>query len=144
MAEIPIDIPDLETVARGIFSPYHLKGNKPIWQAFRPPPASTDVSVMRRDHMGHDACLERGRSMGAPQSSPPKLFRGLALICAMNVRAAGSDVVDSRQCFPGHADIQHKFSSPPPGVLPTPAELALMREVCLRLLDGVEYHPDGP
>lgn len=38
---------------------------------------------------------------------PPKLYLGLAFVSAGNVRKNGSDVIDSREEYLGHADIRN-------------------------------------
>lgn len=42
-----------------------------------------------------------------PQESQPKIYEGLALISVEVVRSFGSEVVDSRKEYLGHADIKH-------------------------------------
>lgn len=42
-----------------------------------------------------------------PRSDPPKFYRGLAFVPVEAVRKAGSDIVDSRHEYLGHADIRN-------------------------------------
>jgi hypothetical protein len=57
------------------------------------------------------------------QLKPPKTYVGLAYVSARVVRECGSEIVDSREEYLGHADIVHGVGPQPRGV-PLPAATA--------------------
>lgn len=113
---LPLDILDKERLARAIFSPYHIdKSGKLKKEAFKAPTGKRDVSVNRLRALDADACKARSRAIRNPGS-----FKGFAVIVAEDIRACGSDIVDSRDLYLGHADIVHPIV-PKKGV-PAPPE----------------------
>lgn len=135
MCEIPVEVANEETVVRGIFHPYHTKGSKLHWNAFRPPPGRADVSVMRHDYLGPEECRVRAKVIGGTD----KQYRGLASIRVRSVRDVGPDVVDSRDQFLGHADIMHihvvQAGEPPDDG----HAFELLRETCKRLVKAALF-----
>ncbi|WP_295990878.1 hypothetical protein [Rugamonas sp.] len=105
---IPRNIADDEILVRAILSPYHLKKNKLSPQAFASPPERDEVSVNRGRYV---ACwLAKAyakRWVQLPADVPPKMYTGLALISARAIRRLGSEVVDTREEYMGHADLKH-------------------------------------
>lgn len=104
MCDIPVEIDGAEKIVRAIKTPFHLKKNKSTKlarAAFRPPPGTDEVSVMRHGYMGTNACRAKAKEIGQAA------YVGMAALLAHGVRNAGAAVVDSRQEFCGHADIRH-------------------------------------
>jgi hypothetical protein len=80
----------------------------------------------------------RVQSLGA---NPPKEYQGLAAVRVLAVRDVGSDIVDSRHIFEGHADIKHgvirKAGEPPDS-----AKVLALRERLKKLIGFTTYYPD--
>ena len=136
MIEIPIEVSDAETIVRGIFHPFHLNGTKLKWHAFRPPPTRADVSVARHDYLGTDQCRTRAKSVRSPGE-----YRGLASLKVQAVRAAGPDVVDSREQYLGHADIMHVYILEA-GEPPESKVFGELRDTCKQLAKEATFRPD--
>jgi hypothetical protein len=97
------DIADDERLARAVFYPHHIaKSGKIKKEAFKAPTGRRDVSVNRLRAIGADECKMRAKSIRNPGE-----FKGFAVVSAADVRQSGSDVVDSREFYFGHADIMH-------------------------------------
>jgi len=129
MCDIPVDIGDRELIVRGILDIHLDKKGKLKSNAFRPKANTDDVSVMRHDYMGSDACkvTARGLAHGTIE------YRGLAVLLASEVRRAGSQVTDSREGnYCGHAHISHGIVVPPDE--PVPSEQTLRLDERLREL----------
>jgi len=108
MPDVPIEIANEEAIVRGICSPYHVssKGKlKP--EAYDPSPATDEVSVIRHAYVGSDFCKKKAKELEDREKR--KIYQGLAVLSARQIRSVGSEVVDSRQIFFGHADIKHGF-----------------------------------
>ena len=100
---LPGAIADEERLARAVFYPYHIaKSGKIKKEAFKAPTGGRDVSVNRLRAIGADECKMRAKSIHSPGT-----FEGFAVVTAGDVRQCGSDVVDSREIYFGHADIMH-------------------------------------
>jgi hypothetical protein len=136
MVEIPLEVAGAETIVRGIFSPYHVNGTKLKWAAFRPPSERRDVSVARHDYLGTEQCRARARAVTSPGE-----YRGLASLKVEAVRAAGPDVVDSRDQYLGHADIMHSHI-PEPHEPPESEAFTALREICKQLARAATFRPD--
>ena len=111
---LPLIVTDEERLARAIFHPFHLTdAGKLKPAAFKAPSGRRDVSVNRLVAMDPDNCKARARAIANPGT-----FWGFAVIAALTVRQSGSDVVDSRELYLGHADITHAMvlqkNEPPP------------------------------
>jgi len=105
---IPKEIADGEILVRAILSPYHLKKNKLSPQAFASPPERDEVSMSRGCYVPYWlAKAYAKRWVQQPTGTPPKMYMGFALISAQTVRRLGSDVIDSREEYVGHADLKH-------------------------------------
>lgn len=121
MCDIPLELLADEKLVRAVKTPYHLKKNKRSLQpaAFRPPPERDDLSVMRLDYMGADACKAKAKEISAENE-----YVGLAAINADQVHKVGATVVDSREGqFCGHAHISQGVPYPEKGKA-VPPELA--------------------
>lgn len=130
---LPLHVSDEERLARAVFHPFHLTDNGKIKPAaFRAPSGRRDVSVNRLVALSPDTCKARARAI-----TNPGTFRGFAVIAALTVRQCGSDVVDSRELYLGHADITHDT------VLqknePAPPEFNARLK---RMVTGASYCPD--
>jgi hypothetical protein len=130
---LPLFVEDDEILARAIFHPYHITDSgrlKPA--AFKAPGGRRDVSVNRLRALSPSQCKERAHTIANPGS-----YRGFAVVAACTVRLCGSDVVDSRDLYLGHADILH------PIVLqknePAPPQFNAQLK---RLVDSARWCPD--
>jgi hypothetical protein len=130
---LPAEIVDNEHLARAVYSPYHIKSNGKIRPAaFKAASGQNGVSVNRLLALDFCACKKCAtliRSNGD--------FKGFAVLTASTVRMQGSDVIDSREYYWGHADIIHKI------ILekgqPAPPEFNL----CLKeLAQAARFFPD--
>jgi hypothetical protein len=136
----PRDIAADEAIARGICSPYHLKKNGKLdANAYWPPPDSDEISTMRADWIGADACKKRARRLENPAQG--KVYKGLAVLSASQIRQSGAGLIDTRHIFRGHADIKHGIvpskGNPPPAEKPKE-----LRDRCKALADLANYLPD--
>ena len=138
MEDWPRKVADAETIIRGICSPFHVSGaGKLRPEAFKPPAGRIDVSVMRMDWIGVEACRNHAKSLDSEQ----KTYRGLAAIAARQIRATGADVIDTREVFYGHADI-HVVPASGDGE-PLPArDLYSQRSQMKALARLANYFPD--
>jgi len=100
------EIADEEAIARGICSPYHVSKNgklKP--DAYWPPFDSDEVSVMRASWIGAHACKHHAKALENLDGG--KIYKGLAILSAQQIRQSGAELIDTRSLFQGHADIRH-------------------------------------
>jgi hypothetical protein len=136
-ATLPTTIEDSETIVRVVKAPAHFKNGKVATAVFRPRPGKSDISVMRQ-RMGDDFCKRKGVEI----SKPPTTYVGLMAIAAGSIRSVGSCTVrDSRDVWPGHADLDHGFTS----VKDEPAskaEFTRMTEACQALRKASTFHED--
>lgn len=130
---LPLFVRDEERLARAIFFPNYVnKSGKLKPSAFRAPGGRHDVSVNRLLALNANACKVRSRAIALSGT-----FAGFAVLTAQNVRQCGSDVVDSRSEYLGHADIIHDQ------ILtkgePAPAEF---NQRLKRMAEAAQYFPD--
>jgi hypothetical protein len=88
------------------------KGQKLVRGAFRPLPDLDEVSVIRRDFVGDNFCKTIASEielLARLRGNDRMCFRGFAVISAGSIRQLGSNVIDSRSEFLGHADIVHGY-----------------------------------
>lgn len=128
-----------EVIARGICSPYHLKRGKVIANAYWPPYDSDEVSVMRTSWIGADACKRHAKDLENPDED--KVYRGLAILSALQVRQSGARLVDTSHVFQGHADIRHGIVPRRGEPLP-PEQLKTLRDRAKALATLANYFPD--
>lgn len=140
MSTWPLEISDAETIVRGICSPFHVSSSgklKP--QAFDPTPGTEDVSVLRHDWIGVNVCRDYSRKLENLASQ--KVYRGMAVLTASQIRSAGAEVKDSRNLFQGHADIKLGYLTPAGD--PPPAEVVFAKRERTKLLaSAAQYHAD--
>lgn len=99
------NVPDTELLARAIFSPYHInKKGKLKSAAFKAPPGRREVSVNRTSILDENACKQYAKKIASPGC-----YQGFAILLTKIIREAGSDVIDSREHYLGHADVIHSF-----------------------------------
>lgn len=103
MIDIPIDIDDAEKIVRGIMFPAHVKSNGRLRRAVFRRFGVDRVSVIRHTYMGSDFCKAKAKSA----SNVNAKYLGLAWLTAAAIRSVGSNVIDSREHYLGHADICH-------------------------------------
>jgi hypothetical protein len=136
----PCEIGDEEAIARGICSPYHVKRGKLKPDAYWPPYDSDEISVMRASWIGADACKRHAKDLENPGEG--KIYKGLAILSAQQIRQSGARLVDTRTVFLGHADICHDIV--PKRGEPLPAEqLKTLRERAKALATLANYYLDS-
>jgi hypothetical protein len=136
----PREIGDAEAIARGICSPYHVTTNgklKPA--AYEPTPDTDEVSTMRVDWIGSDACKRHAKALEDP--SHDKVYRGLAILSAGQIRQRGGAIIDTREQFVGHADIKLGITPRKGEPLP-PEQLKEFRDRTKALANLANYFPD--
>jgi len=141
MCEIPIEISNEEKIVRAIMCPDHLnkRGTRLRPSAFRSKPGTDEVSVIRQTHNGSDFCKAKGREIAVRSG---RQYSGLAVLVAKQIRSAGSEVLDSRAAFCGHAHISHGIVQPPPNEpFPPKESMELDRRLGI-LRDSALYYPD--
>jgi hypothetical protein len=139
MSAWPLEIQDAEVIARGICSPYHVKNGKLTPTAYRSPPDKDEVSTMRADWIGSDACKRRAKKL--ENEVEGKIYRGLAVLSAGQIRQSAATIVDSREVFEGHADIKLGIIARRGEPLP-PEQLKLLRDREKALANLANYYPD--
>jgi hypothetical protein len=139
MSAWPREIGDAEAIARGICSPYHVKNGKLRLNAYWPPNDTDEVSVMRATWIGADACKQRAKELENP--SQRKIYKGLAILSAKQIRDSDAGIVDTREIFEGHADIKHGIV-PSKGEPPPPEKLQVLHGRAKALAALANYYPD--
>ena len=139
MAGIPEEVFDKEVIVRGVCSPHHFKDDKLIVAAYHPTPETDEVSVMRHDYMGSDACKAKAKELENPVKN--KVYEGLAVLSAAQIRLTDCKIKDSRQIYPGHADIKMGIIVPR-GEPPSPEDAKLLLDRKRRLLKFTNYFRD--
>ena len=94
---------------------------------------------MRVDWIGADACKRHSRALENPNEN--KVYRGLAILSAKQIRDSGAGITDTREIFAGHADIRHGIV-PRKGEPPPPEELKKLRDRAKSLATLANYFPD--
>jgi hypothetical protein len=136
----PVDVANDEAIVRGICTPFHVASNgrlKP--EAYKSPPDKDEVSVIRLGWVGADTCKRKARELEDPAGS--KIYMGLAVISAKQIRDEGANVHDSRHVFMGHADIKYGVTQQKGIPLP-PEVLKQLRSRHKNLANTAEYYPD--
>ena len=108
MCDIPVAVASEETIVRALFE-CHVRKGKLRDNVFRPKAGTDKVSVMRHTYLKSDACKAKAKEIAKDSTNP---YIGLAAITVKSVRSLGSDVIDSREEFCGHADICHGIVVP--------------------------------
>lgn len=129
--EVPIPIAGEERIVRAIMVPAHLdKKGRLKRAAFRPAPDTDMVSVMRADYLTETECKVHAKHAANPNAK----YIGFAKIVANDIRECGSEVVDAREDFLGHAHVCHGIPSPPRGEPLAPEILKALEDRldCLR------------
>jgi hypothetical protein len=139
MSAWPREIGDAEAIARGICGRYHVKNGKLKLDAYWPPYDSDEVSVMRVSWIGPDACKQRAKALENPIQG--KIYTGLAILSAKQIRDSGAGMIDSREIFEGHADIKHGIV-PSKGEPPPPEMLQVLHDRAKALATLANYYPD--
>lgn len=89
---LPDEIAITETLARCIYSPFHIQKDGRIKpSAFRPTYDLDEISVNRLDYAGQPFCMEFGFS----ESKLDKVFSGLALVKMQQILQTGADCMAS-------------------------------------------------
>ncbi|HTV46163.1 MAG TPA: hypothetical protein VMF05_12685 [Stellaceae bacterium] len=141
MSAWPREIAAAEVIARGVCSPYHVaKNGKLKPDLYRSPPDKDEVSTMRADWIGADVCKQRAKTLENPVEN--KVYRGLAVLSAMQIRQQGSDVIDTREVFDGHSDIKHGIVERGGGDPPPAAQLIILRNRWKTLAECANYFLD--
>jgi len=135
ICELPTEVVDDENIVRLIRTPAHIKNDKLRPGAFRSQAGSDDVSVIRQTHMGTNFCKSKAKEIMG------HFYIGLAVVLAGNIRTTGSNVIDSRDEFCGHASILHGVTLPKD----EPPDAALnefITERCREIIKHTTYLPD--
>jgi hypothetical protein len=142
MSAWPLEIADAEAIARGICTPHHVKKNGTLKPgAYWPPNDTDEVSVMRACWIGSNGCKRHSKTLERPLETPPKIYRGLAILSAKQIREAGAQIIDTRHIFEGHADIKHGIV-PSKGEPPPPEMLQALQTRAKTLATLALYYPD--
>lgn len=138
MCDLPVEIVDEEKIVRAIADPWHIKKGKPMElrpAAFRSKRGTDEVSVMRHVHLQTHGCRAKAREI------LHAAYVGLAVIRAADIRRLGSNVIDSRSEYCGHAHIEHGFIEPIEEPLP-PEQLEALDDRLRALVNVCTYHRD--
>jgi hypothetical protein len=135
----PREIADGEAIVRGICSPYHIKNGKLTDNAYWPPNDTDEISTMRADWIGPDACKQHAKELENPGQK--KVYQGLAVLSAQQIRQSGAKIIDTRHIFKGHSDIKHEIVPSKGDPLP-PKKLKALRDRCKALAQLANYIPD--
>jgi hypothetical protein len=100
MCDIPIPVASEENIVRAVFS-QHLDGNSLKKNFFR----DEGTSVMRHTYMGTDQCRAKAKQI-VPGNANVR-YKGLAITRVSAFRENGSDIIDSRGIYCGHAHVTH-------------------------------------
>jgi hypothetical protein len=138
MSDWPVQIQKDELLVRALYCPYHVKNNKLDKAAFKPQKGSNKISVMRHDWLKSDGCKTQAKRL----QRDGKKYVGFAALCAIEITTAGATVVDSRQEYEGHADIQIKWTRGGGGEPGPPEEMMEINAVAKMLRDSARYFPD--
>jgi hypothetical protein len=131
----PVPIDGEEKIVRAITSGSVNKTNTAIRpRAFRSRPGADEVSVIRQTFTGSDFCKAKGRERAD--------YVGLAVLHAGQIRKAGSEVIDSRDEYCGHAHISHGIVAPPPHEPLSPQDNLALDKKLDALRSAARYHPD--
>ena len=79
---------------------------------FKSPFGIDEVSIIRRTYVDDQFCKDKAKELellARCNGEERKDFRGFAVISAAAIRKAGSEVLDSRSEYVGHAHISHGF-----------------------------------
>jgi hypothetical protein len=98
-----------------------------------------EVSVMRADWIGPDACKQRAKALVKPGGEG--VYQGLAVLSAEQIRSSGAGVVDTREVFEGHADIRHGIT-PQKGEPPASPQLKMLHDRTKELARFANYYSD--
>jgi hypothetical protein len=138
--EIPIPVADDERIVRAIMVPAHLDQKGRLKRAaFRPAPETDAVSAMRAEYMTETDCKVHAKKAANPNAK----YVGFAKISAREIRECGSEVVDAREDFFGHAHICHGIASPPRGEPLPPQILKQLEERLDCLRNKSRFIPDS-
>lgn len=138
MSDWPVPIQTDELIVRALYHPYHFRNNKLDKAAFKPQRGSNKISVMRHDWLQSDGCKTQAKRL----QRDGKTYMGFAALCAGKINDAGAEVVDSREEYEGHADIQIKWKRGGGGEPGQPEEMIEINAVAKKLRDSARYYPD--
>jgi hypothetical protein len=137
MCDIPVEIDDVENIVRAVFS-HHMDRKNLRKNLFDE--RQDQASVMRHSHLGSDEC--RRHALEIRPGNPGVSYKGLAVIQARAIRTTGSEVIDSRQVYCGHAHVSTNIEVPPAND-PLYSSRKLARDERLRELKNLaRYYPD--
>jgi len=140
------DILDDESIYRAIFTPYHydVKKKKLKRQAFIQKPHSKGVSSYRGAILEPNEVRDYAKQLGqdTAQVNPDKKYHGICVCSAGAVRKAGSNIVDSRALFYGHADIFHSIPDAEPGEPNSPEDTEKLQIAIDKILECTNYFID--
>jgi|SRR5208283_906969 len=136
---IPVPVASEENVVRAVWS-QHLDGKSLKKSFFK----TERASVMRHTYMGTEACRVQAKAI--VPGNPSLRYKGLAITRVEKFRAVGSDIVDSREIYCGHAHVEHgqiAYEQAEPGEPRTGPEALMMLDERLRKLkEATRWFPD--
>ena len=94
---------------------------------------------MRASWIGADACKRHAKAL--ENLSEGKVYKGLAILSAQQIRQSGAGLIDTRNVFQGHADIRHGIIQRRGEPLP-PEQLMTLRGRAKALASIANYFPD--
>ncbi len=139
---LPTKVSQEETVARAIFSPFHIDKKRHLKvEAFDPTPGTDEISTMRVCFMGPHRCKSQARKAEDPKHN--KAYRGFAVLSVEGVAKVSLGVFDSRKGnFRGHADIKTGAAMPARGEPRDSAQLVRYRAISKALKSQAKYCED--
>src|SRR5258708_18101133 len=144
MCDIPIEVLGTEKVVR-IVTVSHVNDSKTKLKprAFRSRPGCDEVSVIRHTYKDAHFCKVKALQLAASSGIE---YVGLAVLVVQRVRAAGSEVHDSREEFCGHAHISHGIMPGTPNEPLSPKDNLTLDKRVEGLCLIAQYHkdPDTP
>jgi hypothetical protein len=109
-------------------------------EAYEPTPETDEVSTMRVDWIGADACKKRAKDLEDPDHE--KVYKGLAILSAKQISQCGATIIDTREVFMGHADIKLGIRAPKKGDPLPPEQLKEFRDRTKAPAKLANYFPD--
>jgi hypothetical protein len=140
MCDIPIEVAGTEKIVR-IVTVSHVNDSKTKLKprAFRSRPGYDEVSVIRHTYKDANFCKAKAQGLTATSGIE---YVGLAVLVVQRVRAAGSEVHDSREEFCGHAHISHGIMPGTPNEPLSPEDNLTLDKRVEVLCSIAQYHKD--
>ena len=140
MCDIPIEVAGTEKIVR-IVTVSHVNDSRTKLKprAFRSRPGYDEVSVIRHTYKDANFCKAKAQELTATSGIE---YVGLAVLVVQRVRAAGSEVHDSREEFCGHAHISHGIMPGTPNEPLSPEDNLTLDKRVEALCSAAKYQRD--